>query len=416
MYPKKAVKLSPYNRFIILGVMLAFCIKFLENRIDMNITYTYLPVTIMVLLIGKLIWNFSFLYSLIINCIFLSMVSLGWVVACTIVFIQTKSALHTLPIEYRVPMLWITEAVIILGMLFSAAVIRKIPREIKKINFVIIIIPNSISIIAMTLLSNKIFYGTSIVYNLKSSILVLSVGFLLTAGCVCNILVMQNYLNVKQIENDKKMRIREMSLQYDYYAILEKDINGVRGLAHDIRNHLEALSGNEDEKKEEYIESMKSILNQYESYYNTGNTFADNILHKKKLDAMEQEIELKVLADLKPFKNIKNVDLCVIISNILDNALRECELRKKETPYEENLIQLKVGQFRGFLSIICLNSIRENQAKYILSSEELRTTKQDKNKHGYGFKNIECVVKKYEGEISRNVTDGMFIISIIIPI
>jgi hypothetical protein len=36
-------------------------------------------------------------------------------------------------------------------------------------------------------------------------------------GTVCNIVVLENYLNVKKIENEKNLQISEMSLQYDYY-------------------------------------------------------------------------------------------------------------------------------------------------------------------------------------------------------
>ena len=129
------------------------------------------------------------------------------------------------------------------------------------------------------------------------------------------------------------------------------------------------------------------------------------------MDAIEQGIELKILADLRPFANMKNEDLCVVISNILDNALRECELRKKEEPGKENLIQLRAGQFRGFLSIVC-----EHPAKYVVSSREIQTTKPDKSHHGYGIKNVKNIVRKYGGEYSIQVRDGMFCFSIIVPL
>ena len=171
-----------------------------------------------------------------------------------------------------------------------------------------------------------------------------------------------------------------------------------------------------DKEKEEYIGSIENKLDRYESYYNTGNAFIDSILHRKKMDAIEQGIELKILADLRPFANMKNEDLCVVISNILDNALRECELRKKEEPGKENLIQLRAGKFRGFLSIVCENSIRKNQAKYVVSSREIQTTKPDKSRHGYGIKNVKNIVRKYGGEYSIQVRDGMFCFSIIVPL
>ena len=138
-------------------------------------------------------------------------------------------------------------------------------------------------------------------------------GFVLIIGSMCNVVLLEYYLNAKQIESEKKLQLKEMSLQYDYYVRLERDMDGVRRIAHDIRNHLEALRGSNDEKeKEEYIGSIENKLDRYESYYNTGNAFIDSILHRKKMDAIEQGIELKILADLRPFANMKNEDLSQI--------------------------------------------------------------------------------------------------------
>ena len=89
---------------------------------------------------------------------------------------------------------------------------------------------------------------------------------------------------------------------------------------------------------------------------------------------------------------------------------------KEEIPMSESLIQLKAGKVRGFLSIVCENSIRKTQAENIKKFKQLETTKTDRNKHGYGIKNIESVVRKYGGELSIAVVDDMFCLSVIIPI
>ena len=63
-------------------------------------------------------------------------------------------------------------------------------------------------------------------------------------------MILENYLNVKKIENEKKLQISEMSLQYDYYMKQSKDMENIRRLSHDIKNHLEALKENiEPEQK-----------------------------------------------------------------------------------------------------------------------------------------------------------------------
>ena len=68
------------------------------------------------------------------------------------------------------------------------------------------------------------------------------------------------------------------------------------------------------------------------------------------------------------------------------------------------------------MSIVCENSLRDKQAEMIKERESLETTKVDKKNHGYGMKNIESVIQRYGGEVAFGVNDGMFCLSIIIPI
>ena len=146
------------------------------------------------------------------------------------------------------------------------------------------------------------------------------------------------------------------------------------------------------------------------------NTFIDNVLHANRLEALDKKIEFKVFADFSAFRRIKNEDLCVIVSNSVDNALRECQLMKAEDPEVECLIQLKARKLKGFLSIICENTLRESQVEFLKNNTTLETSKADKKNHGFGVKNIKSVVKDYGGEVSFHVVDGIFSTSVIIPI
>ena len=337
---------------LVLGLVIAIMLSIIENSLHTHIIYSFISITIISLSAGRIIWKYSLKYCFIINCIFLSFISLAQVLACTIEYIQTEKFLLELPDNYQIQMLIMSEIIITIGVLISVKLIRKIPTQINTLNFVTIVIPNLISIIVMLLLGDKLYYSTYMFTNIESVITIMLAGFVLIIGSMCNVVLLEYYLNAKQIESEKKLQLKEMSLQYDYYVRLERDMDGVRRIAHDIRNHLEALRGSNDEKeKEEYIGSIENKLDRYESYYNTGNAFIDSILHRKKMDAIEQGIELKILADLRPFANMKNEDLCVVISNILDNALRECELRKKEEPGKENLIQLRAVNLEVFYQL-----------------------------------------------------------------
>ena len=297
-------------------------------------------------------------------------------------------------------------------------IIERIPPHLSSINVMTIFIPLLLNIIVMAVCTDNLYNDKKVIIgNIWSVITISIVPIVMFLGTVCNIVILENYLNVKKIENEKKLQISEMSLQYDYYMKQSKDMENIRRLSHDIKNHLEALKENiEPEQKIEYINGIERKLNKYQSYYKSGNTFIDNLLHTKRLEAIEKGIEFKVFADFTEFRQIRNEDLCVIISNTIDNALRECRLMKEENPMVECLVQLKAKKVKGFLSILCENSLRDSQVRYLRENATLETSKEDKKNHGFGVKNIKSVVKDYGGEVSFSVLDDMFSVSVIIPI
>lgn len=329
-----------------------------------------------------------------------------------------NTILAELPEIYQVGMMIVAEGVIVAGSLALKRIIERIPPFLSSINVITILIPLFLNIIVMAVCADNLYNDKNIIIgNIWSVITILIVPIVMFLGTVCNIVILENYLNVKKIENEKKLQISEMSLQYDYYMKQSKDMENIRRLSHDIKNHLEALKGNvEPEQKIEYINGIERKLNKYQSYYKSGNTFIDNLLHTKRLEAIEKKIEFKVFADFAEFKQVRDEDLCTIISNVIDNALRECRLMKEENPTVECLVQLKAKKVKGFLSILCENSLRESQVHYLRENTTMETSKEDKKNHGFGVKNIKSVVKDYGGEVSFNVLDDMFSVSVIIPI
>lgn len=396
-----------------------YAIRLLENTIQIHVFYVYLTVVLIVLVLGYIYKRNSIMNNLLIAGVFLLVISLSQVIAGTVGYILTKGKieLFQLPPDGQIGLLAIVEISIIVSVFLVAKIVQKIPLIISRLTFFTIVIPLIINIVIMALMGDTLYYSMYQFNGYWDAVATMLISsFIMMVGSICNIAMLEYYLNIKYIEAEKRIRINEMSQQYDYYLRLEKETDNIKRLAHDIRNHLEAVKNNDSEERQEYIGSIEKRLERYECYYRTGNTFIDSLLQSKAQKASESGIEFKVIADFRPFQNIKNEDLCTIIANIVDNALRECSLIRMEKPEEECIIQVKARQFLGFLWIYCENSIREKQAKMVSNATELKTTKDDKQNHGYGIKNVESAVNKYGGEISISIRDDLFCISITIPL
>ena len=403
----------------ILGIGSLVILRMMANGAELHIVYNYVSIIITVMIIGHFLFRYSIKYCLSLGSVFLSVILLGQLISCIFFYrYSSDGILADLSEKYQIYMILIAEIVIIIGNLVIKKIVNKIPLLLSGLNVVTIIIPLFINIVVMAICADQLYNDKRmIVDNVWSIITIIAVCIVVFMGTVCNIVVLENYLNVKKIENEKNLQISEMSLQYDYYMKQSNDMENIRKISHDIKNHLESLRGNVDyQQKQEYIDGIESKLDIYQSYYKTGNAFLDNLLHAKRLEALEKRIEFKVFADFTPFKRVKNEDLCVIVSNTIDNALRECQLMKADNPKIECLVQLKARKIKGFLSIICENSLRESQAEALRGNSVMETSKEDKKNHGFGVKNIKHVVREYGGEVSFNVVDDMFSVSILIPI
>lgn len=388
------------------------------NYVSIHILYHYMVIIVICIIIGRFVFQQSLKYCLLIGRVFLSIVLLGQLLSCIFFYrYNSNEILADLPARNQIEIMIFAELVIIVGSLMIKGIVKKIPLLFAGIHMFTILLPLFINIIVMAIAADLLYYEKKlIVDNASAVVTVIAASIAMFMGTICNIVILENFLNVKNIENQKNLQISEISMQYDYYVRQSKDMENIRKLSHDIKNHLEALKENIDyQQKIDYIDGIERKLNIYQSYYKTGNTFIDNVLHAKRLEALENNIEFKVFADFTVFRTIKNEDLCVIVSNTVDNALRECQLMKAENPKTECLIQLKAKKRKGFLSIVCENSLRKSQAELLRTNITMKTSKEDKINHGFGVRNIKDIVKEYDGEVVFHVIDDMFSVSIIIP-
>ena len=96
-------------------------------------------------------------------------------------------------------------------------------------------------------------------------------------------------------------------------------------------------------------------------------------------------------------------ELCVIFSNIMNNAIEACESGDE--------IKLVCYPYNDVLCILQKNPLHR-ELKY--ENGKLVTTKEEKELHGHGLENIKTVIKKYNGHMDIRVEDGYFNVELIL--
>ena len=267
----------------------------------------------------------------------------------------------------------------------------------------------------------KTLYGTSVAafcgisimlhlsfvrQNLKTpmiiSILVLSVLFLR---------IVLGYTHVKYQREKELLATIEMQkelLEQNYTAVNRAYSQNAR-LFHDFHRHLEVIRQLTQKynapELSEYIDSVISPVRDISSMAWTGDQTVDYILNSRYAKAAEAGIPMEMNIEYPYNTNIKANDLCTILSNLLDNALEAAAAMSRQCPPDRCRITLTIRRIGNILVIKLENS--SPQPSYTPDGE-LTSAKKGLLLHGWGMKNIESAVQKYEGMIQTAYADHIF--------
>lgn len=187
----------------------------------------------------------------------------------------------------------------------------------------------------------------------------------------------------------------------------------MRGWRHDYHSHIQtllALNGNE-EKSKEYLLRLNDDLTTVDTVLKTGNVMVDAILNSKLSLIKSKDIAVNAKAVVPPELKVTEIDLCVIIGNLLDNALEAC-LRQAEG--SQRFIRVYIGVFKGQLYISVTNSI-DGKAKK--SGKRYLSAKQSSpDEHGFGLMRVDHIAAKYSGYVNRQDEEGVFATEVMLPL
>lgn len=180
-----------------------------------------------------------------------------------------------------------------------------------------------------------------------------------------------------------------------------------RKLTHDFRAHLDTLSAMlvqqpfDIDAIKSYVRSLQSAQTSRILLVNTHHSTLDALLNQKALVARNRSIDVQFrVNDLSAVK-IDLVDLTVIISNTLDNAIEACE----KLPVQERQIYVQVVLNDNEL----FYAVRNRSLPIDVSSDRLPvTTKENPSFHGYGLQNVQTTLAKYHSVYAMDYADGWF--------
>lgn len=210
---------------------------------------------------------------------------------------------------------------------------------------------------------------------------------------------------------DKRLAAYQNELLQTHYEEVENMYRQIRGWRHDYRNHIQmmksyAAMGDLDAIRA-YLDELDEDLATVDTVIKTGNKMTDAILNSKISLAKSREITVIADAHVPVALTTSEIDLCIIIGNLFDNAIEA----SMELPPDERIIRIYMDMKNTQLYMSFTNFTATKKQKKI--SGLFRTTKGEGR--GFGLVRIDTIVERYGGYLSRNSEDGAFTTEILLP-
>lgn len=210
---------------------------------------------------------------------------------------------------------------------------------------------------------------------------------------------------------DKQIAAYQRELIDTHYQEVETMYRQIRGWRHDYRNHIQTIKvfaqNGDIEAIKDYLDKLDTDLATVDTVVKTGNAMADAILNSKISLAKSRGIAVKADAHIPVKLKTSELDLCVIIGNLFDNAI-EASL---SLPENKRMIRVYMDMKNTQLYISFTNFTKSGKMKKV--GNLFRTTKGEG--HGFGLVRIDSIIERLDGYLSRNSEDGAFTTEILIP-
>jgi len=234
---------------------------------------------------------------------------------------------------------------------------------------------------------------------------------ILVAVFILSIINIYLYLTAakkEKIEKEKSYIMELFKTQQTIYNNELKHQKEIRNLEHDMKNRMLGLkhyfSRGETKKG---IEKIDEIL---EGYNGSGNKLLlrdyiwETVIDTKIALAESKNISVMKKIHLGDYDGIDGIDLCIILGNLLDNAI------EAEEKMDCKKIEVILSEEMGFV-YIC---IRNNIDSRVTHIDVSRTSKHNSKNHGIGIKNVKEVTERYCGKVDFNVGGGMFVVTVLL--
>lgn len=259
-------------------------------------------------------------------------------------------------------------------------------------------------LLSIALLLFTIIFGQYDYINLLSFYLIVALYDIMC--CVFTLCLQYGLLQSAKLKQDYNLMQHILHMQQQKFIISKENMDIINIKCHDLKHFISRFG---DRISPDELNELNQLLSIYDMSLKTGNESLDIILAEKSLLCRQLNIKINCIVDGKALSFMRASDIYSLFGNAIDNAIDAVKLIEDPA---ERIISIKVKKTMGMVSINF-----ENSYKGQLDFEQglPKTTKEDKRYHGFGMKSIKIITERYNGYLSVNTQNGIFILNILLP-
>ena len=209
-----------------------------------------------------------------------------------------------------------------------------------------------------------------------------------------SLLSIDNHAERMQIYHEMSVNYEEQKrMLHDYY----NQIGCVQGL----------LKKRQYKEAEAYAEKLSVLIPGYIQGVDVNHPILNVVLNQKYRLARSKNILLLFYVNDLSDLWLEEQDAVSLLANLLDNAIEACEKRE-----DERKIWIKLVMEKRQFVLSIRNTVSE---PVIIENNEIPTSKEDQGKHGFGLRNVQMILDKYEGMGMMNYEEGCFSYTAVMP-
>lgn len=221
--------------------------------------------------------------------------------------------------------------------------------------------------------------------------------FLLIGSNVLLFYFLERQLQLIEQQPQEQLIRQQIEYQITYYKSLAEKQRVSNKAMHDLKNELlgirDLLNANTSQGMEKLNEICAAAFSA-QSVTLTGNDTLDGLISMKQQQMQEYGISFEPSIHMPVTNRIHTLDLCVVLGNLLDNAIEAVGQLPSDKPRQ---ISMTATQINHYLSLKITNTVAQPVA---LGEDGPQTTKLEREQHGFGLKSVQEIAEKYNGACS----------------